>query len=152
MVHKWSVFVKRWGHGSQGHVKVACMAMIGVGRAAIPLPLPPNRTGGFPASGSPVGGVTSERIDRADRARDGERAAKRPQGTMPWHPQGGRQHGESSDRRCKASSAGHEGSGWNSPWALTPVSSPAASCLVIHLPASLGSRPITGPSTLVWTL
>ena len=26
-------------------------------------PLPPNRTGGFPASGSPVGGLTSERID-----------------------------------------------------------------------------------------
>src|SRR5438309_7220653 len=26
-------------------------------------PLPPNRTGGSPASGSPVGGLTSERID-----------------------------------------------------------------------------------------
>ncbi|MGO9269512.1 MAG: AbrB/MazE/SpoVT family DNA-binding domain-containing protein, partial [Terriglobia bacterium] len=37
---------------------------IGVGRAGLALPLPPNRTGGFPASGSPVGGLTSERIDR----------------------------------------------------------------------------------------
>src|SRR5208337_3659181 len=27
-------------------------------------PLPPNRTGGSPASGSPVGGVTCERTDR----------------------------------------------------------------------------------------
>ena len=27
-------------------------------------PLPPNRAGGFPAHGSPVGGLTSERIDR----------------------------------------------------------------------------------------
>ena len=34
--------------------------MIGVGRA-LPLPLPPNRTCGSPASGSPVGGFTSER-------------------------------------------------------------------------------------------
>ena len=30
----------------------------------IELPLPPNRTGGFPASGSPVDGVTFVRIDR----------------------------------------------------------------------------------------
>lgn len=36
---------------------------IGVGRADwFRLPLPPNRTGGFPASGSPVGGFTSPRI------------------------------------------------------------------------------------------
>jgi len=32
--------------------------VIGVGRAM--LPLPPNRTGSFPASGSPVDGVYSE--------------------------------------------------------------------------------------------
>src|SRR5437867_3883167 len=32
---------------------------IGVGRAALPLPLPPNRTGGFPASGFPVSGVSA---------------------------------------------------------------------------------------------
>jgi hypothetical protein len=31
--------------------------VIGVGRAAPPLPLPPNRTGGSPASGFPVGGA-----------------------------------------------------------------------------------------------
>src|SRR5438128_11367459 len=32
--------------------------LIGVGRAALPLPLPPNRTGGFPASGFPVSEVS----------------------------------------------------------------------------------------------
>src|SRR6266508_2425065 len=38
--------------------------VIGVGRADwFRLPLPPNRTGGSPASGSPVGGLTFERID-----------------------------------------------------------------------------------------
>src|SRR6266542_30213 len=38
--------------------------IIGVGRADwFRLPLPPNRTGGSPASGSPVGGLTFERID-----------------------------------------------------------------------------------------
>jgi hypothetical protein len=31
------------------------------------LPLPPNRTGGFPASGSPVGGFTSKRSDERPR-------------------------------------------------------------------------------------
>src|SRR5687767_400973 len=37
---------------------------IGVGRVDwLRLPLPPNRTGGFPASGSPVNGITSERVD-----------------------------------------------------------------------------------------
>ena len=37
---------------------------IGVGRADwLRLPLPPNRTGGSPAYGSPVGGFTSKRID-----------------------------------------------------------------------------------------
>jgi hypothetical protein len=37
---------------------------IGVGTAHwVAPPLPPNRTGGFPASGSPVGGVTGERTD-----------------------------------------------------------------------------------------
>src|ERR1700692_4767664 len=37
---------------------------IGVGRTDwIRSPLPPNRTCGSPASGSPVGGFTSERID-----------------------------------------------------------------------------------------
>src|SRR5204863_9432973 len=32
---------------------------VGVGRAALLLPLPPNRTGGFPASGFPVSGVSA---------------------------------------------------------------------------------------------
>ena len=36
---------------------------IGVGRAGLGPPLPPNRAGGFPAHGSPVGGLTSKRID-----------------------------------------------------------------------------------------
>ena len=38
----------------------ASMGMIGVGRAVWRLPLPPNRTGGFPAYGSPVGGYLRE--------------------------------------------------------------------------------------------
>ena len=33
--------------------------MIGVGREWLALPLPPNRTGGSPASGSPVGSVNA---------------------------------------------------------------------------------------------
>src|SRR2546425_2563594 len=40
---------------------------IGVGRAALLLPLPPNRTGGFPASGFPVRGV-SARLTISTRA------------------------------------------------------------------------------------
>src|SRR5271156_4393901 len=35
---------------------------IGVGRAGSQPPLPPNRAGGSPAHGSPVGGLTSKRI------------------------------------------------------------------------------------------
>ena len=34
------------------------------GRESVLLPLPPNRTGVFPAYGSPVGGFTWLRIDR----------------------------------------------------------------------------------------
>ena len=41
---------------------------IGVGTAALfRPPLPPNRTGGFPASGSPVDGITCMRIERNER-------------------------------------------------------------------------------------
>jgi hypothetical protein len=40
---------------------IAARAKIGVGGAALPLPLPPNRTGGFPASGFPVSGVAGRR-------------------------------------------------------------------------------------------
>ena len=41
------------------------MMRIGVGRTDwVRSLLPPNRTCGFPASGSPVDGFTSERIDR----------------------------------------------------------------------------------------
>jgi hypothetical protein len=44
--------------------KPAKFALIGVGKADwFRPPLPPNRTGGFLASGSPVNGVTSWRID-----------------------------------------------------------------------------------------
>ena len=43
---------------------------IGVGRADWSrLPLPPNRTGGFPASGSPVDGLTFMRVDRPKHGR-----------------------------------------------------------------------------------
>ena len=37
--------------------------VIGVGRRGYPSPLPPNRTGGSPASGSPVGGLTHKGTD-----------------------------------------------------------------------------------------
>jgi hypothetical protein len=50
--------------------------LIGVGRTdGLRFPLPPNRTGGFPASGSPVGGVTSERSD--DDPADAQEKAER---------------------------------------------------------------------------
>src|SRR5438874_8359986 len=41
------------------HGRILTLPPIGVGRAALPLPLPPNRTGGFPASGFPVSGVSA---------------------------------------------------------------------------------------------
>src|SRR5262252_7705490 len=54
--------------------------LIGVGRAALTqLPLPPNRTGGFPASGSPVSGFTSSRIDARRRRLSQEKTAPAPQ-------------------------------------------------------------------------
>src|SRR3954453_20774084 len=45
------------------------------GRLSSRSPLPPNRTGGSPASGSPVGGFTSERIDGPDHGRGCRRTA-----------------------------------------------------------------------------
>ena len=45
----------------------AADVVIGVGRTDwIRFPLPPNRTGGFPASGSPVDGFTLEWVDLPD--------------------------------------------------------------------------------------
>ena len=47
------------------------------GRLGSRPPLPPNRTGGFPASGSPVSGFTSKRIDEPRPRRD--KVPSRPQ-------------------------------------------------------------------------
>jgi hypothetical protein len=48
------------------------------------LPLPPNRTGGFPASGSPVGGLTSKRtVKPVRRLRIGEQPTTGPNGVTP---------------------------------------------------------------------
>ncbi len=53
-----------------GNYVAAVAGWIGVGTAHwFGPPLPPNRTGGFPASGSPVDGFTSERIDRPGHGR-----------------------------------------------------------------------------------
>src|SRR5262245_17599390 len=49
------------GHQDVGRLDITMQ--IGVGESVL-LPLPPNRTGGSPAYGSPVGGVTWLRIDR----------------------------------------------------------------------------------------
>ena len=59
---------------------------IGVGKAHwFEPPLPPNRTGGSPAYGSPVGGFTSKRIDETSR---GHGQVQQPrlggQGSDPW--------------------------------------------------------------------
>ena len=64
--------------------------MIGVGRAEWSRsPLPPNRTGGSPASGSPVGGLTSERIDRSEPRRRGEAVSDSARvATLPCTPHG----------------------------------------------------------------
>jgi len=68
---------------------------IGIGRSGCPSPLPPNRTGGFPASGFPVGGFASERIDRSEPERCGETARAQPgQRELPGIPQGDRQYGQ----------------------------------------------------------
>ena len=51
-------------------ISIHLQAHIGVRKADwFRPPFPPNRTGGFPASGSPVDGVTSERIERPWRGR-----------------------------------------------------------------------------------
>src|SRR2546428_13380086 len=53
---------------------------IGVGRTDwFRLPLPPNRTGGFSASRSPVGGFSSERIDRLAPGQMLTRTTRAPQ-------------------------------------------------------------------------
>ena len=54
----------------QAWVKLKVVAKIEVGTEHwfAPLP-PPNRTGGSPASGSPVDGFTSERVDRPGHGR-----------------------------------------------------------------------------------
>jgi hypothetical protein len=66
----WTRFRRAAAHrsgGSRGAVLERpplekCTALIGVGSADwFRCPLPPNRTGGSPASGSPVGGLTFER-------------------------------------------------------------------------------------------
>ncbi len=49
-------------------------SLIGVGRTGFPLP--PNRTCGSPASGSPVSGFTSERVDLTMHGRHQARAAR----------------------------------------------------------------------------
>ena len=49
------------------------------------LPLPPNRTGGSPASGSPVGGLTSERSDERS-SRRGREHGEKPAATPPRPP------------------------------------------------------------------
>jgi hypothetical protein len=62
---------------------------IGIGRSGCPSPLPPNRTGGFPASGFPVGGFTAERIDRSEPEQCGETARAQPgQRRLPGIPKG----------------------------------------------------------------
>src|SRR5262252_4438258 len=64
----------------QAQLGAAPLFLIGVGRAALTqLPLPPNRTGGFPASGSPVSGFTSSRIDARRRRLSQEKTAPAPQ-------------------------------------------------------------------------
>ena len=51
----------RW-NGCVGDAALRGSDQIGVGRDDYSFPLPPNRTGGFPAYGSPVDGFTSKRI------------------------------------------------------------------------------------------
>ena len=68
-------------------------AFIGVGRTGWSRSLlPPNRTGGFPASGSPVGGFTSKRIDGSESERRGENVPTQPglptSPTSPCIPEG----------------------------------------------------------------
>jgi hypothetical protein len=57
-VHRWFGATKVWRKGGLKSAlrSARAPAEIGVGMAGLAPPLPPNRTGGFPASGSPVGG------------------------------------------------------------------------------------------------
>ena len=61
----WSSFLNYGPIAPDGGVDVYLSVhhrvIIGVGRSVIPSPLPPNRTGGSPASGSPVSGLTCKR-------------------------------------------------------------------------------------------
>jgi hypothetical protein len=55
--------------------------MIGIERSVYPFPLPPNRTGGSPASGFPVGGFTSKRNDERSACRSRVHGRKPSTGT-----------------------------------------------------------------------
>ena len=89
--------------GAADTVRPRSALRIGVGKTHwIGSPLPPNRTGGSPAYGSPVGGLTSKRIDGASMGRgqvqqpllEGSGIAP---GTIP-HGEGRQQTGDSRQR------------------------------------------------------
>ena len=61
------------------------------GRESLLLPLPPNRTGGFPAYGSPVGGFTWLRVDELHHHRKEIRLTRNETATTRFSPRG-RQH------------------------------------------------------------
>ena len=61
------------------------------GRESVLLPLPPNRTGGSPAYGSPVGGFTWLRIDELPHQRKENPIDKQRSVYCPFLPMG-RQH------------------------------------------------------------
>jgi hypothetical protein len=83
-------------------------------------PLPPNRTGGSPASGSPVGGFTSARTDGSGRRLWRRRAAQaqpRRSYCPPWTPHiEGRQHPVRPYRRFHPRPAASNLSGLLSPF------------------------------------
>jgi len=111
------------------------------------LPLPPNRTGGFPASGSPVGGLTSKRtVKPVRRLRIGEQPTTGPNGvTPPDTPRPGvPQQTCGSPERFHSGPAGPSVSGPFSPVGHSrPVVAPPRWVTRLHLPTPLRSAGIT---------
>ena len=104
------------------------------------MPLPPNRTGGSSASGSPVGGFTCKRS--ADGATEAQEKVPEDRREAALSAEG--HHGDELPRfGGPAPSMASRTHVWLSPKALGRGGIPDPPKFLIHLPASLRSWPIT---------
>jgi len=127
---------------------------IGVGRA-FRLPLPPNRTGGFPAYGSPVSGLTCKRIDHASTGPRRHMALSCQRISFPLTPASGAVNSRRVQRvslctqatvACCCPDVVSSCEHWP-PFVLA-----VARSLRLHLPALPSLHARYGASSLLWTL